>query len=64
MLSLANTYRCRPSTLFGIDDEYTAYCFDEACAYIIKKIENGEEPTFKRKFKSFKDMYRHYEHNA
>ena len=60
MLSLANTYRCRPSTLLDIDDPYTAYCFDEACAYIVNKIEKGQEPTFERKFKSFRDMYRHY----
>lgn len=45
-----------------IADSYTAYCFDEACAYIIKKIENGEEPTFERKFKTFSEMYRYYEH--
>lgn len=46
--------------LLDIDDPYTAYCFDEACAYITRKIEEGEEPTFVNKFKSFTDMYRHY----
>lgn len=44
-----------------IDDPYTAYCFDEACMYIIKQIEDGKEPTFKRKFKTFSEMYRNYE---
>lgn len=42
------------------DDTYTAYCFDEACAYIIRKLEEGEEPQFKVEYKSFADMYRHY----
>lgn len=37
----------RPSELLGITDTYVAFCFDEACAYIIKKIEDGEEPIFK-----------------
>lgn len=27
-------------------DEYTAFCFDEVCAYILSLIEQGEEPIF------------------
>lgn len=61
VLGLANVYKCRPSTLVDISDPYTAFCFDEACAYIIQKIEKGEEPNFKLKFSSFRDMYKHYE---
>lgn len=53
-------YRCRPSTLLDISDPYTAYCFDEACAYITSKKENGEEPVFKTKFSSFKELYNYY----
>ena len=60
VLGLANIYHCRPSSLLGIIDPYTSFCFDEACAYIIKKMEDGEEPTFRLKFKSFKDLYKHY----
>lgn len=60
MLGLARRYKCRPSTLFDIADPYTAFCFDEACAYIQMKLDDGEEPTFERKFTSFKDMYKHY----
>lgn len=60
MLGLANVYKCRPSTLFGITDVYTAYCFDEACAFIVTKIENGEEPQFVVKYNSFKDLYKQY----
>lgn len=61
VLGLANVYKVRPSTLFDIPDAYTAYCFDEACAYIVRKIEEGEEPQFKRKYESFKDLYAQYE---
>lgn len=61
VLGLANIYKCRPSTLLDIDDPYTAYCFDEACAVIIKNIEDGEEPIFKVKYKSFKELYARYE---
>lgn len=37
----------RPSELMGIRDTYTAFCFDEACAYILKNIKEGNEPVFK-----------------
>ena len=38
----------RPSELLGIDDVYTAFCFDEACAYIVKQLRDGKEPIFKK----------------
>lgn len=60
MLGLANVYKVRPSTLLDLTDPYTSYCFDEACAFIIQKMENKEEPVFRQKFSSFKEMYTHY----
>ena len=60
MLGLANVYKVRPSTLLDITDPYTAYCFDEACAFITGKLENGEEPQFTKKYKSFSDIYSQY----
>lgn len=62
MLGLANIYKCRPSSFLGIEDAYTAFCFDEACAYISYMIETKEEtPTFRKEYKSFKDIYAQYE---
>lgn len=58
---MSKRYACRPSTLFDITDPYTAYCFDEACAYILSEIEEGNEPDFRLKFSSFKEMYAYYE---
>ena len=60
LIGMMNLYRTRPSVLLGIEDEYTAFCLDEACAYIANKIESGEKPMFNLKFKSFKDMYGHF----
>lgn len=54
-------YKVRPSTLFDIEDTYTAYCFDEACAYIVGQIEKGEEPQFRKEYKSFRELYAQYE---
>ena len=44
----------------GTEDEYTAYCLDSACAYIINRIEQGDEPQFRKHYNSFKDMYAKY----
>lgn len=64
---MAKLYRTRPSELMGIVDSYTAFCFDETCAYITSKIKDGEEPNFtinenksleKRHYSSPRDMYK------
>ena len=44
-----------------ITDSYTAYCLDEACAYILSQIEDGNNPVFKVHYNSFADMYKNYE---
>ena len=51
VIRILNVYKMldmhtKPSDLMGIDDAYTAFCFDEACAVIIKRIKDGEEPRF------------------
>lgn len=43
---MSKLYNVKPSQLFPELDEYTAFCFDEAIAYIIAKIQNNEEPDF------------------
>lgn len=58
---MCNLYKRKPSSLMDIGDAYTAFCFDEACAYIMQKLEKGEEPQFKKKYKSFKDLYAQYD---
>jgi hypothetical protein len=35
----AKTWSCRPSELMALDDEYVAYCFDQAVGYIGRSIE-------------------------
>jgi len=44
--------------MLGLTDVYTSYCFDEACAFILGKLENGEEPVFKSHYSNFSDMYK------
>ena len=57
---MVDSYKVLPSTLLGLTDEYTSYCFNEACLYILNRIKNGDEPQFKRKYTSFTDMYKQY----
>ena len=48
---MSRLYHSRPSKILGIDDEYTAYCLEEACAWIISKIDDDEKPNFDKKDK-------------
>lgn len=57
---MSEFYGQRPSVLLDIEEPYTAYCLDEACAFISNKLKAGEKPTFKVKYKSFTDMYKKY----
>lgn len=57
---MAKMYNKRPSEIAAIDDEYTAYCLDEACALMVKYIEDGQEPQFHQKYTSFSDLYKQY----
>lgn len=59
-MGTAQRYKVRPSELMGIEDPYTAFCLDEACALIAVKLDNGEEITFVTKYKSFSDIYKDY----
>ncbi len=43
---MSKLYDVRPSSLLGLTAEYDAYCFDEAVAYIISIIKDGEKPDF------------------
>jgi len=63
VLGMAGLYNCRPSTLLDLDG-YEAFCFDEACAYIKSKMQDGEKPQFVKEkikskhFKSASEMYK------
>lgn len=48
-----------PSEILRIEDEYTAFCFDEACSDIISHLMNGDEPTYVKLGMS-KESSKHY----
>ncbi len=57
---MSKLYQVRPSEIMGINDEYVRFCFDEACAFISVKIENGEQIQIKKKYSSFSEIYKQY----
>lgn len=61
VISLSRAYNCRPSELMGLEEPYEAFCFDEACAFIQIRIEEGDTPKFKKKYRSFTELYKAYE---
>ena len=34
--------------MIQIDDGFAAYCFDEACCYILSQLDEGKRPFFGR----------------
>lgn len=62
VITMAKLYDCLPSEVLGIKDDYTAFCFNEACAVITMKLKDGEVPhygvmTKQDKYSSFSDFY-------
>lgn len=58
-------FPCRPSEIMGITDNYTAFCFDEACAFIVRQIKDGKEPIMRVEnnnitYRKPSDLYRHF----
>lgn len=54
VLNMSQLYKQRPSEFIPGLDEYTAFCFDEACSYILGNIKQGKEPKWLDKKKEEK----------
>lgn len=46
VIFMARRFRSRPSDILQIADGYVAYCFDEACCWIISQLDEGKRPFF------------------
>lgn len=72
-LGVVEKFGGRPSEVIGVvDDEYTAYCFDEACLYILNMLNDNKKPMFdddkeqqksdiKNNYTCFSDLYKNYD---
>ncbi|WP_317720255.1 hypothetical protein [Clostridium tetani] len=41
---MAEQYKQKPSEIIGLTNDYEAFCFDEACIYIMYKLQDEEAP--------------------
>lgn len=66
---MSKQYGCLPSIILGIEDSYTAFCFNEACCEIIARLKNDETPYYveqreqavePKHYNNFKDFYKTY----
>ena len=64
---MSKQYGCLPSQILGIEDNYTAFCFNEACCEIMLRIQNDEKPIYiedreqkQKEYSNFKDFYKQY----
>lgn len=55
ILNQSKRYNRLPSEILRIDDEYTAFCFDEACDYIITQLEQEKKPVWREQRKTKKE---------
>lgn len=47
LIAMARTYGLRPSAALDIADPYTAWCLDEACAYMQVMIDGKKRPIWR-----------------
>ena len=60
ILNLSEAKRRDPSEIMQIEDEYTAFCFNEACNYIVSQIKDGNEPQYEKKKKKVRSMAEYF----
>lgn len=66
---MSKQYGCLPSVILGIEDDYIAFCFNEACCEIVARLQNEEKPHYienreqkeePKHYNNFKDFYKTY----
>ena len=66
---MSKQYGCLPSVILGIEDGYTAFCFNEECCEILARLQNDEKPYYiehreqaeePKHYSNFKDFYKAY----
>ena len=45
-MNQSRRFKKLPSEILRIKDEYTSYCFDEACEYILSQLDEEKKPIF------------------
>ena len=56
VINQANRFHKLPSEIARIHNEYEAFCFDEACEYIIRQLEDKKTPKWREEKQSKNDV--------
>lgn len=59
LLGLVQRYNRLPSEILHLEDPYECYCFDEACALIMSRLDNKEEFYEETHFATPSQLYKH-----
>ena len=43
---MSKRFKIRPSQVLNLTNDYEAFCFDEACSFIMDQLEEKKEPNF------------------
>ena len=54
-MNQSRRFKKLPSEILRIKDEYTSYCFDEACEYILSQLDEEKKPVFLEDRKEMKE---------
>nr|DAK57088.1 MAG TPA: hypothetical protein [Caudoviricetes sp.] len=57
---MSKLYNCLPSDIMGIEDIYTAFCFNEACAEIMLRLQNEEKPIYREQREEGQEEYSNF----
>lgn len=57
---MSKLYNCLPSDIIGIEDIYTAFCFNEACAEIMLRLQNEEKPIYREQREEEQEEYSNF----
>ena len=63
ILAISKKFSCLPSVVINIESEDTAYCFNEACMFLLQALEDGKKLKFadnveqKKHFRSLSEYY-------
>lgn len=57
---MSKLYNCLPSDIMGIEDNYTAFCFNEACAEIVLRLQNEEKPIYREQREEGQEEYSNF----
>lgn len=55
IINQAEAFKEKPSSIIGLEDEFLAFCFNEACLYILGMLRETDDKGNKKNIPMFSD---------